>query len=87
MEHNTLYKFYSKDCQPCKQLSAIMESMSYHCNVKNIDVFDDKNTDLIYQCKVRAVPTLVYVDTFGVAHTKTGMMSRENLQNWLDSVV
>lgn len=86
MNNNTLYKFYSNDCQPCKQLSAIMSGMEFQFPVESIDVYEEANMKLVKSCGVRAVPTLVFIDANGNPHQKTGMMSKETLQKWLDSI-
>lgn len=86
MNNNTLYKFYSNDCQPCKQLSQVMDGIEFGFPVKDIDVYKEANTKLVKACGVRAVPTLVFIDANGNPHQKTGMMSKEVLQKWLDSI-
>ena len=86
MNNNTLYKFYSDECQPCKQLSVIMDNIDIAVPIESINVYEEGNMKLVKACGVRAVPTLVFIDTDGNPHTKTGMMNKESLQKWLDSV-
>ena len=63
-DNMTLLKFSSVHCQPCKQLSSLMQSLNeLPFNVQDIDV--DKETGITKMWNVRSIPTLVLLDSTG----------------------
>lgn len=56
----TVLKFYSPTCGPCKVLSKNLEGFT-DIDLKEIDITDDENQELVMKYGVRAVPTTVII--------------------------
>ena len=52
-------------CGPCKTLAPIVNELSSQINVRKINV--DNDTELASKFGIRSVPTLVLVETTGLA--------------------
>lgn len=63
-----LLKFYATWCEPCKQLSKVIdrnkENISSQLTIQEIDIDNDRNSAIAM--RVRSVPTLIIVDDEGV---------------------
>ena len=79
----TLLKFSSVHCQPCKQLSSVMQSLNeLPFNVQDIDV--DKEQALAKDFNVRSIPTLVLLDSTGEEiRRSTGALTKDQLVKFL----
>ena len=56
-----LIKFTSPICQPCKDLNRLIKDNNITLELEEVDV--TKNPDIVMQYGIKAVPTLVNVDT------------------------
>ena len=59
-----ILKFESDSCPQCKALSATLERITkeYKTDMKNIDIEEDNNQDLIRKYNIRSIPTLIFLN-------------------------
>ena len=59
-----LLKFESDSCPQCKALSVTLERISKEnkIDIKNIDIEEDNNQDLIRKYNIRSIPTLIFLN-------------------------
>ena len=59
-----ILKFESDSCPQCKALSATLERISKEnkIDIKNIDIEEDNNQDLIRKYNIRSIPTLIFLN-------------------------
>ena len=60
----TILKFESDSCPQCKDLSITLERISKEnkIDIKNIDIEEDNNQDLIRKYNIRSIPTLIFLN-------------------------
>ena len=60
----TILKFESDSCPQCRALSVILERISNEnkIDIKNIDIEEDNNQDLIRKYNIRSIPTIVFLN-------------------------
>lgn len=80
-----LVKFGAIWCQPCQQVSKAITSVNFD-GVGFVEISIDDNPEYASDMKVRAVPTLILVDSDGnELSRKVGALSAPQIQQWLDS--
>ena len=59
-----LLKFESDSCPQCKVLSVTLERISKEnkIDIKNIDIEEDNNQDLIRKYNIRSIPTIIFLN-------------------------
>ena len=59
-----ILKFESDSCPQCKALSATLERITkeYKIDMKNINIEEDNNQDLIRKYNIRSIPTLIFLN-------------------------
>ena len=59
-----ILKFESDSCPQCKALSVTLEKISKEnkIDIKNIDIEEDNNQDLIRKYNIRSIPTIVFLN-------------------------
>ena len=59
-----ILKFESDSCPQCKALSATLERITkeYKTDIKNIDIEEDNNQNLIRKYNIRSIPTLIFLN-------------------------
>ena len=59
-----LLKFESDSCPQCKALSATLERISKEnkIDIKNINIEEDNNQDLIRKYNIRSIPTIIFLN-------------------------
>ena len=59
-----ILKFESDSCPQCKALSITLERITkeYKIDMKNIDIEEDNNQDLIRKYNIRSIPTLIFLN-------------------------
>ena len=59
-----ILKFESDSCPQCKALSATLERITkeYKIDMKNIDIEEDNNQNLIRKYNIRSIPTLIFLN-------------------------
>ena len=60
----TILKYESDSCPQCKALSVTLERISKEnkIDIKNIDIEEDNNQDLIRKYNIRSIPTLIFLN-------------------------
>ena len=59
-----ILKFESDSCPQCKALSITLERISKEnkIDIKNIDIEEDNNQNLIRKYNIRSIPTLIFLN-------------------------
>ena len=59
-----ILKFESDSCPQCKALSVTLERISKEnkIDIKNIDIEEDNNQDLIRKYNIRSIPTIIFLN-------------------------
>ena len=59
-----ILKFESDSCPQCKVLSITLERISKEnkIDIKNIDIEEDNNQDLIRKYNIRSIPTIIFLN-------------------------
>ena len=59
-----ILKFESDSCPQCKALSVTLERISKEnkIDIKNIDIEEDNNQDLIRKYNIKSIPTLIFLN-------------------------
>ena len=59
-----ILKFESDSCPQCKALSVTLERISNEnkIDIKNIDIEEDNNQDLIRKYNIRSIPTIIFLN-------------------------
>jgi hypothetical protein len=76
-------KFSADWCQPCKNLSKVIETVETDVPISEIDI-DDK-PELAQEFGIRGVPTLVMLEENVEVKRKSGSMSKTELEAWLNT--
>ena len=74
-----IYKFYTQTCNPCKQITPILEEvMQNHPEIElvAVDCGEESNAELVNRNHVRSVPTLVFEKDGNMVHSMTGYMNK-----------
>lgn len=75
-----ILKFSATWCQPCKQLSKALGEHYPDLEVQEFDI-GSCDKELLTSYGIRAVPTLVHVET---GRTFTGFTDLQTLKEWVD---
>ena len=75
-------KFSASWCQPCKNLSTVIESVETDIPISEIDI-DDK-PELAQEFGIRGVPTLIMLEEIVEVKRRSGSMSKGELEAWLN---
>ena len=59
-----ILKFESDSCPQCKALSVTLERISKEnkIDIKNIDIEEDNNQNLIRKYNIRSIPTIIFLN-------------------------
>ncbi len=77
-----ILKFSTSWCGPCKQLSEVIKTANIEYPIAEIDLTDDNAPAKEYG--IRGVPTLVMLDNGKEVKRKSGMMTKEQLEEWVN---
>ena len=84
-----LVDFWAEWCGPCKTIAPALEEiaseMGGRLTVAKINIDDNPQTPQQYG--VRGIPTLMLFKDGQVAATKVGAMAKNQLMDWVESVV
>lgn len=77
-------KFEASWCQPCKNMSRVLEGLKEQLTVPIEAVDIDENADMAKQYAIRGVPTMVLIDDDGKeVKRKVGMMREAEILQFL----
>jgi len=80
-----LLKFSAEWCEPCKNLSNVMENIDLGVPLENIDI--DTHQILARTYEVRSVPTVLLVDTKGDTIKRfSGVQSKAWIEHWIGDI-
>ena len=77
----TIKKFEAPWCGPCSMLSTVMDSMEIEYPITKINV--DDNKEQVEKYGIRGVPTLILLENGQEVKRKSGMMTKEQLEEFL----
>ncbi|MEZ5648804.1 MAG: thioredoxin TrxA [Alphaproteobacteria bacterium] len=84
-----LVDFWAEWCGPCKSIAPALEDlasvMGDRVTIAKINIDESPNTPSKYG--VRGIPTLMLFKDGQVAATKIGAIPKQQLQEWIESVV
>jgi len=84
-----LVDFYANWCGPCKMLSPLLEDAATEyegqLNISKIDA--DVNSDIVQKLNVRGLPTILLFKNGKVEATKVGALTRQQLKDFIDSIL
>ena len=79
-----LVDFWAEWCQPCKQLSPILEELSEDMpNLKVVKMNIEEAPETPTQYGVRGIPTLMLFKDGELSSTKVGALPKTDLEQWL----
>lgn len=82
----TIVDFFATWCGPCKMLAPVLEEIAMdNKDVKILKVDIDQAEMLANEYKIYAVPTLIMFKNKKAIEVKTGYMTYDDLQNWIDA--
>ena len=81
----TINYFSAPWCGPCKMFGPIVEVVSQELNVPVNKVNVDESKDMAEAYQVRSVPTLVLMKNGTPAARHTGIMSKAQLQQFINA--
>lgn len=80
--------FWAEWCGPCKALSPLVDEIAAEkSNVKVVKVNIDHAPEAPTKYGVRGIPTLMVFKGGQVVDTRVGGMSKQQLSDWIESVV
>ncbi len=82
-----LCDFWAEWCAPCKQITPILEEISDKYSEKLIvaKINIDNNPEVPTKFNIRGIPTLILFSNGNVEEMKTGLMTKSEISEWLDS--
>ena len=80
--------FWAEWCGPCKLLSPIIEELAneFEGKIHFAKVNLDNNQDLAMKFSIRSIPTLLLFKKGQLKDTKVGLLSKNDLKDWILSV-
>jgi thioredoxin 1 len=80
-----LVDFWATWCQPCKNLSPIIDDISkkYDGKLRIVKLNVDDNFDITYKYKIRNVPTLILFRKGKKIAKRVGIATKSDLINWI----
>lgn len=79
-DKKVLIDFYATWCEPCKQLSPIIDKVSLEAtNVKFVRIDVDKNEQLSYVYRIQYMPTLIVVENGNEINRSIGLIDKNSI--------
>jgi thioredoxin 1 len=84
-----LVDFWAEWCGPCKQIAPALDDLAKDLagKIKIAKVNVDENPNIPSKYGVRGIPTLMVFKDGQVAATKIGMLPKNKLYEWVQSVL
>lgn len=77
-------KFSSKNCQPCKQISNLLDKINTEIPTIEQDVYAD--IELSKSFNIRSVPVLIALKDGLEVERLSGSQTQQSLQNWYNKL-
>lgn len=77
-----ILRFTASWCQPCKQLSLLLDDLNVHLPIEviDIDIYPEHAVDY----GVRSVPTMIKLDGNTEVKRMVGVKSKQEILEWLN---
>jgi thiol:disulfide interchange protein len=86
----TFVFLHSLDCIPCKEMMGVVADVypEFQDSVVliDVDVYDQRNTNILRRERLQVIPTLVFYDAQGKRQTFVGVMQAEQLRDTLQAI-
>ena len=86
----TLAFFHSLTCDPCIEMTAIVEAVypefKGEITLVDVNVYDDRNAALLQRARIITIPTLVLIDRNGEGEWFPGVMDGPQLRQRLQAL-
>lgn len=79
-----LLDFYMDTCAPCKQIKPTLEEIAQTTEVEFVNA--KENQELSVKYGVRRVPTLIFLKDDEEVHRTTGLVSRKQIDDIIESL-
>lgn len=83
----TLAFYHSNNCEQCLQMVEIVEKVypefTPSVGLVDVNVYDERNANLLQMARIRVIPTLVFFDSKGQGEVFMGVMQPEQLRERL----
>lgn len=80
-----LVDFYATWCPPCKALSPIVEEVEKeNTDIKFLKINVDDEQELAIKYEIMSVPTLVFIKKGEVVDKSIGLISKKDLQSFIN---
>lgn len=81
--------FWAEWCGPCRMLTPIVEELSESMGDKVVitKMNVDENPETPAQYGIRGIPTLIMFKNGEVVDSKSGMMTKSVLEEWINSAI
>ncbi len=80
-DKKVLIDFYATWCEPCKQLSPIIDIVSSEIeDVKFVRIDVDKNKELSYKYQIQYMPTLIVIENGNEINRSVGLINKDSIK-------
>ena len=79
-----LVDFYADWCGPCKMLSPVLEELSNQRSLSIYKINVDEVETLAKSLGIMSIPTLILYSNGKLLSRKTGFMSMNEIQSWIE---
>lgn len=84
-DKKVLIDFYATWCEPCKELSPIVDEVSQERNdIKFVKIDVDKNENLSDKYSIYSIPTLVVIENGEEVNRGVGLMGKDKINELLN---
>lgn len=77
-----ILKFYSETCGPCKAQEKILKEFREKCEIQDIDIALDENTDIIDKYDIKHVPAMLIFDDNGTLVARLNGLTPTDKIKW-----